>query len=526
MSLTVREVLALDAVQDAAPDLLSGTERLDEPVRWVHSSEIFEMAPLLTGRELLLTTGLGIVHADAGTRRHYLRELVARDIACLALEVGRSFREVPDELVDEAAQHELPLVALRRVVPFIRICEEANSAIVNRDLHRLRLESQLTRLLDDVLAAEPGVTDILDAIASTCRLSLALVASSGSLVATAGGHHEEVPPGGIWDSAFHVGVSVRGHEWGRLYAVPPPGMGPDDAAMILDRAGAAIGLTLLATGRSSSDAHRQAEVLLADLLETFVIQRTDFVIRSHLAGFHSPASAALVGVAVDAPEVAPALAVLERAARHLGTSALCGIVQGDVVGVLSVSQGRAGGLRSAEAALREVFASLGKSQVLAALGAAVSAEDAPAAVASSLRQALDALHLVLSRRQLSSERRPSVVTSHALALELEMLRSDRSRLMSWVDQVLGPLVRWDEDRGSNLVPTLETYLRLGCSASRAASALHLARASMYERLDRIETLLGIDVRSPQLHATLVMVTCAHRLLRGGGGVGAVRDPAT
>src|SRR5581483_8296951 len=103
-------------------------------VRWVHSSEIYEIGPLLSGGELLLTTGLGLAGADAGARRHYVRELAERGIAGVAVEIGRSLPDVPYEILDESRRLDLPLVVLRRVVPFIRISEAANTAIVTQGL--------------------------------------------------------------------------------------------------------------------------------------------------------------------------------------------------------------------------------------------------------------------------------------------------------------------------------------------------------------------------------------------------------
>ncbi|TKA13077.1 hypothetical protein FCI23_03585 [Actinacidiphila oryziradicis] len=70
----------------------------DRPVRWVHSSEIYEIGPLLSGGELLLTTGLGLAGADPGARRHWVRQLAARDVAGVAFEIGRSLPDVPAEV--------------------------------------------------------------------------------------------------------------------------------------------------------------------------------------------------------------------------------------------------------------------------------------------------------------------------------------------------------------------------------------------------------------------------------------------
>ena len=65
---TVREVLALDPVRHGAPRVVAGEAGLDQPVRWVHVTEVPDIATLLAGRELVLTTGIGLPADDAGLR--------------------------------------------------------------------------------------------------------------------------------------------------------------------------------------------------------------------------------------------------------------------------------------------------------------------------------------------------------------------------------------------------------------------------------------------------------------------------
>lgn len=66
---------------------------------------------------------------------------------------------------------------------------------------------------------------------------------------------------------------------------------------------------------------------------------------------------------------------------------------------------------------------------------------------------------------------------------------------------------------SDLVHTLEVHLRNGCSPTRTAALLHVGRQSLYQRLERIESLLGLPVADPEAHGELLFAACAHRLLR-------------
>jgi DNA-binding PucR family transcriptional regulator len=57
------------------------------------------------------------------------------------------------------------------------------------------------------------------------------------------------------------------------------------------------------------------------------------------------------------------------------------------------------------------------------------------------------------------------------------------------------------------------HLRHGCSPTRTAALLHVGRQSLYQRLERIESLLGVPVADPEAHAELLLATAAHRVLQ-------------
>ena len=60
VTLSLREILELEPLRRAGPQVLAGRDHLDEVVRWVHVTELPDIAYLLRGGELLLTTGMAI----------------------------------------------------------------------------------------------------------------------------------------------------------------------------------------------------------------------------------------------------------------------------------------------------------------------------------------------------------------------------------------------------------------------------------------------------------------------------------
>ncbi|MFJ3665820.1 PucR family transcriptional regulator [Streptomyces sp. NPDC090106] len=405
-ALTLREILALDPVRATEPELLAGAGGLDRPVRWVHSSEVYEGANFLDGGELLLTNGFGLAeHGDEETRRRYVRELAARGAAGLAVEVGRSLPAMPDEVTDEARRLALPLLALHRVVPFVRITEAANRAIVARGL------------------------------------------SGRSVVRPWGGDH--------------------------------------------------------------------TAALLADLADRAALNQPEVEARAALAGFHPGPGARLVGVSVHGTRET---AVVDRAVRTLGgPAALRAVFPGDVLALLSLPSGRSGDLVRA---VQEAFRARASAGVTVAVGHAVAAGGGWLRWSDTLRAARTTLELALTvpAAEPGAPEGPLVTSSRALALERELTRggvdANRERLTAMVQHVLGPLLDWESAHASDLVRTLETHLRNGCSPTRTAALLHIGRQSLYQRLERIESLLGLDIGDPELLGELLSAACAHRVVRG------------
>lgn len=119
---------------------------------------------------------------------------------------------------------------------------------------------------------------------------------------------------------------------------------------------------------------------------------------------------------------------------------------------------------------------------------------------------------------------PLVTSSRALALERELTRggvdANHDRLTRLVQHTLGPLLAWEAAHPSDLVRTLEVHLRNGCSPTRTATLLHIGRQSLYQRLERIESLLGLEIDDPDLLGELLTAACAWRVVRGTGAAGA------
>jgi purine catabolism regulator len=115
-----------------------------------------------------------------------------------------------------------------------------------------------------------------------------------------------------------------------------------------------------------------------------------------------------------------------------------------------------------------------------------------------MREALAALDIVGAESS-------AIVDSADFGVERLLLSLDEPAVIGeFIEEQLGSLIRADRARGSELLATLNTYIRHWGRKTDTAAALHLQRQSLYQRLDRIFDLLGeMPAGSPRLGGLLV-----------------------
>ena len=492
--LDLRQFLALPAVQDAAPEVAVAPLRDQALVRWVHSSEIFEIGPLLSAGDLLLTTGLGLSGVDAGARRHWVRELADRGVAGAAVELGRSLPVLPPELLDEARRVQLPLYVLHRVVPFIRICEEANGVILHADARRLRMVDAVLQQVHRALAAGGGIPVLVTCAAESTGGPAALVTRSGQVVAAAGLRDQRATDRLLRRPAATAAVRVWDVEWGAVLLGDGPGTDVHGLGLLADRLAGVAAMSVGAAGSGGAGDPRAA--LLSDLLADTVPGTRELLLRAGLADFHPAPSARVLGLAASAPDPRRVLAGwLGTAARH-GLELLADRVRGEALGLVAVPP---------TAGTSDPAGWLVDALPEEATGTTVGPPVPLAEAGHSLRQAHGALPTVTLLGL-------NTVATREVTLPRLLGELDDRELQRLVDDALLPLLAWDEAHGSDLVHTLATHLRYAGNRTATAAALHVHRQSLYQRLGRIEQLLGHPLDDPAAHEHLVVATTAARLL--------------
>ncbi|RMB86544.1 PucR family transcriptional regulator [Streptomyces shenzhenensis] len=540
--ITVQRALELPGLRSGLPEILAGADRLGRTVRWVHAGEVPNIASLLKGGELLLTTGYGL-GARPAEQRAFVRTLAERGIAALVVELGPRFTRLPAALVDSARGAGLPLVQLHREVPFVTVTEEIHTEIVNGHYALLQRAEEVHRRCTQALLDGGGVPQVLEILAGFGGNPVFLETADGLLLYAAGAGPEGADPLQVWEGLRGQHRDAPPPAGSVLVDVPGGGPGPGSVR---------ARLVLLPVRAPLAPVHRMAAEQAAGILAVVLMQarqeeelaargRGDFLsdlAEGRIAAEDAPAQARVLGFK---PGGSPLLPVVMRLGETLtpggGTARTGGARSGDwavlaravaeelaslgmpvLLGVRPV-EGRVPlllGLRS------EAERSTVADRVAAALRAGVeragmhrpgarppvvvvAAAGGWASASAGLRHAAEAATAAqgLADRPWYDARR--------LDIDLLLWRlRDHPDLAAFVDRAIGPLRDHDRRSKPPLLPTLETYLAHAGRKAETARELHLNRQTLYNRLARIGELLGTDLDDPQTVLALSLALRARR----------------
>ncbi len=530
---TVAEVLDLPSVAAGRPQVTASDAALARPVRWVHVSEVPDIGSLLSGGELLLTTGIALPDDPAALDR-YVDELADVGAAALVVELGRRYTALPTALVRSARRRDLPLVALESPVRFVDVTRAVHSHIVEAQFAQLQRSDAVHAAFTALTVVGAPPDDVLARVAelASCPVVLENRAHQVILDEPAGtprarllGGWEARSRRTPWDEATATGpdgwlvtpVMARGETWGRLVAVTD---GTDLAyrTMVLERGATALAVgRLLERDRETLERHAHRS-LLADIVERRWAVPAEIASRVTAAGL-PVAGRSLVAAVVHWPDTpargtaageTSAARARERdraesvglAARACRLPALVGTVGHGEVGVLAALDGVT--VTSLDATLDRLAGAV-RAASLPGAGPVVGVGSVIPGLADARRSFQEASQAAQAAvgdpRGLSFYRLVDV----RLRGLLHLLRDD-SRVQAFVERELAPLLAADD--ADALLTALDALLRCGGNKTAAAATAHLSRPAFYARLARAEALLGLDLDVPESRLSLSVALLA------------------
>src|SRR6516225_1806058 len=295
------EVLAMEVCRRGRPVVVAGADRLDVPVRWVHAIEVTDVAQLLRGGELVLSTGIALPD-DERLLAAYITELAGIGVAGLAVELGRRYAgSLPAALIIAAQQAGLPLIAFEHEVAFIEITEAVHARIIDAQLDELRVSERLHEMFTELSVAGASAEEVVRQAAALAGRPVILAdlshrvlafspggADPGRLLSGFAARSRSVRLSGrtAYDEAsgwLVTPVGARGEDWGRVILVCSVPPSPTDTVLI-ERAATTLALGRLLTRHRESLERQAHRTLISGIISQAHADPAEAAVRSRALG--------------------------------------------------------------------------------------------------------------------------------------------------------------------------------------------------------------------------------------------------
>lgn len=501
----VRWLLTLPSLKAGAPRVVAGSAGLGSIVRWLHVGEYAKLGYYLRGGEVILTWGLGLGDS-ADERNAYVSYLVECGVSGLILELGHVFTEPPPDLLAACESVSLPLIVLECPVAFVEVTHEAHTALVDSRVSELSLRAEMETVYSREMLSGATVDDLLQLLSDQTSNPVVLVDHSTEIIGRASRGLTPVElslaAAEPSDRALDIPLpSARGQDLGWRVMVLPLMADLSQASVVAaNEAAKAVTFALLRDRGYAVSTKEGPHAFLLGLLDSRQHERTAALHAAQLkfdADFYVPVSLLLgAGTGKKADDIvfwnglvkSVQIEASKIGLRMLMTPTTPGVAYA-VLG-MDVPTDR----RQLIEALQSVILTVCKRTKAVGVPTLLAGGQARSwrALGESMRETADAVPYVLKFPG------PGLydVTEPDIARLLWSLREDTS-LRRFVADRLGPVLDHDDTRSTRLLPTLAAFCRNGGRKSDAARQLHIERPSLYDRLNRLATLLGLSWRDAE-----------------------------
>ncbi|TCM39632.1 helix-turn-helix domain-containing protein [Kribbella sp. VKM Ac-2568] len=438
--------------------------------------------PLLLGPQVL-----GVLFAADRSRRPFARDEISL-LCSLAAHAAIS--------IDGARLLEEARAAVREL--------DAANKLVRRHSEAVERAAEAHDRFADLALRGGGVDEVAEAVTEVLGGSLVVLDPDGV------GQHNEAPAG--WptavaesraegravcrDGTWFAAVVAGSEEFGALVLQGREDLEGADQR-VLERAALVTALLQLMNRTAMETENRVRGELISDLVTNGERAGDGLRERARQVGFNCDGEFVVVVAQTDRER----LHRLAFAASHLAprSDGIAGLHQDRAVLLLPGEEAGAAARRLA----KELAVAIGQPVTVGAAGPVSGPECVPKAYAESLRclEALTALG-----------RCGDGTSSRELGFMGVLLGESRG-VEGFVTSVLGPVLEYDERRGTGLLQTLETYFANGGNLTRAKDDLHVHVNTVAQRLDRVSQLLGSDWQDAEPALEIQLALRLHRLVR-------------
>lgn len=478
MPITVRDLL--EQRQFRLELLVDGD--LSRPISWVHSIEMPDPAPYLTGAEVVLSAG--IWYLGGASPSTFANGLARTGAAAVGFGTTHLISEVPSELIRACRRNQLPLFRVPDDVPFIAVTHLfVDSYLADHERSLLASNRRASELADGARRGT-GMRSVLHALRDEPFDQALVFDRQHGLLAHTGRRPKRATIEAL--AANHAFTQAIDRGGFAVFPVPVPGAQtalavdrrlqdiPIDSRAAIDQALAFVAIELQRR-RAVREAERRYAAEVFDLIAAGDAQAP--AVAARLRTLDIDPTRPLLTICCETDDPGSALHAAETALDAHGLRGVIAVKAAELLGLVQTTE--------ADRVTQILSTAIGRT---AAVGAASLQPNADG-LRTALIEARHACRFI--RRTGGGYATHDQIGSHTLLLALQ----DEDVLAAFRSKLLSPLIEHDAIRGTQLIDTLDRFLNSAGQYQATADALHIHVNTLRLRLERIEALTGRRIAS-------------------------------
>ncbi|MEW9697603.1 PucR family transcriptional regulator [Paenibacillus sp. SI8] len=528
LQLTVKDILQRPLFQKA--EAIASREALARTVRWVHIMEVTQVGHLLNGNELILSTGIGW-HDDEETSVSFLQQLIDCGASGLCIELGPYTRKHLDQLKAVALREHFPLIFFHEEVRYIDITQDLHSYFIHQHHKMVSELESLSTQLNQLLLSGKGLLPLLKLLHQTTQAQVAffpLGAEAQFVPALAKAKADSFYEQWIYGKIFnhpevksrlaHRPILALEHLFADLLLYAEQELS-EFQVLALDRFATAIAQEMMRTKYMEEKRRYKEDRWVIDWLRG---KHSLQEIRDYITAMKPSATWSRLIVCVfdmeanleDVKDWEAMLIQKTMVARAIfegeGFYLLPTMRQNQVVFILLDQLSTAAKERILRAVHRLQKTELQQEiPMFSALYGVGKELNDPTQAKASYETAQET---IIIQKDIGMLPVPFYHDLHVSKVIMSMKKS--GLLDSFIDEYIGPVIKYDKEKNAHLLKTLKVYLALSSSKQETAKELFVVRQTLYHRLDKITALLGEDFAQPQKRIAIELALHSYEYVHG------------
>jgi len=157
MDITLSDIMGLDAMHDAR--ILAGKHKMDNIVKGITIIEAPDIVDWLSGGEILLTS-LYHTETEVQSYRTYIGKMASRGVSALIIKTGRVVQEIPQEIIEAGNEFGLPIIEMGKEIKYIDVMYPVMAELFNKQVVKLKYYKQVQDRFTELVIAGEGLEGI------------------------------------------------------------------------------------------------------------------------------------------------------------------------------------------------------------------------------------------------------------------------------------------------------------------------------------------------------------------------------